>query len=211
MNKDNLLFTIIGLLIGFLAGYMLQEALAARQPARRVVGDTTAGAPQFPQGAAGEAGAPGGAAGMPAGGAPEMEAIQRLRERVEADPKDAEAVLELANANFQIERWDRARDLYTQYLGLRPANPNVLSDLGVTHRELGQFDRALDLFRQAQRMDAAHWQSVYNEVVVLAFNLEQYGAADEAISRLRRMQPSNPDVERLAEEVDRQKKAAQTS
>lgn len=140
-----------------------------------------------------------------------MEAIQRLRERVEADPKDAAAVLELANANFQIGRWDRARDLYTQYLGLRPANPDVLSDLGVTHRELGQFDRALDLFRQAQRMDAAHWQSVYNEVVVLAFNLEQYGAAEEAISRLRKMQPSNADVERLAEEVDRQKKAARSS
>ena len=137
-----------------------------------------------------------------------MEAIQRLRERVDADPKDADAVLELANANFQIGRWDRARDLYNQYLGLRPANPDVLSDLGVTHRELGQFDRALDLFRQAQKMDSAHWQSIYNEVVVLAFDLKQYATAEEALSRLRKMQPSNPDVERLAGEVDRQKRAA---
>jgi tetratricopeptide (TPR) repeat protein len=203
LNKDNLLFTIIGLLIGFLAGYMLQEALAARQPARRMAGDVAAA----PQEAA--APSPGGAPGMPAaGGAPEMEAIQRLRERVEANPKDAEAVLELANSNFQIGRWDRARDLYTQYLGLRPANPDVLSDLGVTHRELGQFDRALDLFRQAQKMDEAHWQSIYNEVVVLAFDLKQWGRAEEALSRLRKMQPANPDVERLAGEVDRQKKAS---
>lgn len=208
MNKDNLLFTIIGLLIGFLAGYMLQEALAARQPARRMAGDV-GGAPQIPQGPPGEAAAPGGTAGMPAaGGAPEMEAIQRLRERVDANPKDADAVLELANANFQIQRWDRARDLYTQYLGLRPANPDVLSDLGVTHRELGQFDRALELFRQAQRMDSAHWQSIYNEVVVLAFDLKQYAMAEEALSRLRKMQPANPDIERLASEVDRQKRAA---
>jgi len=208
LNKDNLLFAIFGILIGFLAGYMLQEAMAARQPARRMAGDIS-GAPQAPQ--APQIGGPTGAPAMPqgaGGGAPVMEAIQRLRERVDANPNDADAVLELANANFQIQRWDRAIELYERYVKLRPGTPDILSDMGVTQRELGRFDKALDLFRQAQKIDPAHWQSVYNEVVVLAFDLHQYDRAGEALARLRKMQPSNPDIERLAGEIERRKKAA---
>lgn len=188
MNRDNVLFAVIGLLVGFIAGYLLHEVMAARQPPRNP-GQQSAG----------------GSGGPPMGTNPAMEEILRLRDYVEANPNDAEAVLRLANLNFHIQSWDRARQLFEQYLRLRPEEPDVLSDLGVCYLELGNSQRALDLFNRAQELDPNHWQSRYNEVVILAFDLRDFAAAERVIEELRRLQPGNPDVEALAAAVARQR------
>jgi Flp pilus assembly protein TadD len=223
VNKDNLLFAVIGILIGFISGYLLHEVMAARQPPRLRPGDAAAAAAMgSPNGApdGSDAGSPAatgmagtagpGAAGAPAGmpaGAP-MAAIQQLRARVEKNPNDADAVLKLANANFDVHRWDQARDLYAQYLKLRPNQPDIFSDLGITYRELGKFDEALAQFVKAQKLAPEHWQSRYNQAVVLGIDLKRYDDAQRILADLEKLQPGNPEVARLAAELDRRRKAA---
>ena len=34
MNKDNLIFAVIGILVGFIAGYLMHEVVASKQPPR---------------------------------------------------------------------------------------------------------------------------------------------------------------------------------
>ncbi|HEY8022865.1 MAG TPA: tetratricopeptide repeat protein, partial [Thermoanaerobaculia bacterium] len=119
-----------------------------------------------------------------------------------------DAVLKLANLNFDIRNWPRARELYTHYLELHPNQPDTMTDLGITYRELKQYDRALELFDRVQKVAPDHWQSKFNQVIVLAFDLKKYGEAESVLAELKRLQPTNPDVARLAAEVDRQKKAA---
>ncbi|HXO20773.1 MAG TPA: tetratricopeptide repeat protein [Thermoanaerobaculia bacterium] len=212
MNKDNLLFAVIGILVGFISGYLLHEVMAARQPPRLRPSDVAALAAQGalgPGGGAGAEAAPGASestAGAPAG-AP-MAAIQKLKAYVEQNPNDAEAVLQLANANFDIQNWQRARDLYSHYLELRPNQPDTMVDLGVTYRELGQFDRALEIFDHAQAIAPDHWQSRFNKVIVLAFDLKKFDAAETVLAELQKLQPANPDVARLAAEVAKRRKAA---
>ena len=207
MNKDNLLFVTIGILVGFIAGYLLHEVMAARQPQRLLAGQVAA------QGNPNPAAPPADSAGMPpnpAGGqgvAP-MEEVQKLREYVAANPNDADAVRQLANMNFDIRNWQRSAELYDQYLKLRPNDPDVMTDLGVCYRELGKFAEALALFDQVQGGAPDHWQSYFNEVVVLAFDLKRFDDAATVLAELQRIQPSNPDVQRLAAEVQRQKNAA---
>lgn len=202
MNKDNLLFAVFGILVGFIAGYLMHEVMAMRQPPRQLAG---AGAPAMPQAPQAMPQNTGGAGAPPAdgGAGPAMQEIQELSQRVQNNPNDAEAVLRLANLNFEINRWQRARELYEQYLKLKPESPDVLSDLGVTYREQGQYDQALELFHRAQSLDPNHWRSLYNEVVVLAFDQRRLNDADRVLQRLRQMQPGNADVERLAAEVER--------
>jgi len=137
-----------------------------------------------------------------------MAAIQQLREQVEKNPNDNAALLQLANANFEIQRWDRAQELYLRYLKMKPNQPGVMSDLGVTYRNQGKFQEALDLFRQVGKIDPTNWQSRFNEVVVLGIDLKQYDQAQQALVELRKMQPNNPDVERLAAAVESRRKAA---
>jgi hypothetical protein len=242
VNKDNLLFAIIGLLFGFTMGYVLHEIMVARQPLRRLAGEGAvtsssaapedAGAPSAeagsPAGAdpgaatagggaaatAADAGAGPGGPGAPGGSAaggnppPGMAAVQELRDYVASHPKDADAVLKLANLNFDINNWPRARELYTQYLGLRDPNPDVLTDLGTCYRQLRQFDRALEQFRRAQQVAPGHWKSLFAEVVVLAFDLNQRDAADQAFAKLQAAAPNQPEVAQLRAELQRRRAAA---
>lgn len=202
LTKDNLIFAVFGILLGFIAGYLLHEVMARRQPARLVAG---AGAPV--QGVPQQGMPPGnpGGGGAAPGSGPAMAEVQQLSQRVQANPNDADAVLQLANMYFEIGEWVRARELYTQYLTLRPENPDVLSDIGVTYREQGQFDQALEHFRRAHSLDATHWRSLFNQVVVLGIDLQRYDEAGEVIQRLRQMQPGNSDIEALAAEVERRR------
>jgi hypothetical protein len=250
VNKDNLLFATIGLLVGFITGYLLHEVMMTRQPARRMAGESVAvtqssagspGAPGAPGsdnafGPGGGApadggGSPGGpgvdpgvnppfapapgaspeaqaAAGVPgapgAPGAPGMAEVQKLREYVETHPKDAVAVMKLANLNFDIRNWGRARDLYNQYLGLHAADADVLNDLGVCYRQLQDYDHALEQFRHAEKLEPTHWKSVFNEVVVLA-DLKKFDDADKAFARLKAMAPAQPEVEELKAELQRRR------
>lgn len=246
MNRDNLLYGLMGVVIGMVLAYPLFESMSTRQPALRPPGQADAsgqpGAMGVPNaGMPGAAPGAGPAAGAPAGG-PAVERVRQLQARIRENPEDADAVLELARLNFQINDRVRARDLLEQYHGLRPddydalltlanvsfdtgefakarefyesyfearpATPDILTDLGVAYRNLQQPEKALELFDRAQEMQPGHWVSLYNEVVVLAFDLGRFEPAAERLEELRRLQPGNQDVERLAEELERQRSAA---
>jgi tetratricopeptide (TPR) repeat protein len=210
INKDNMIFAVFGILIGFISGYLMHEVVAARQPPR-LTPELRAQIGTSEDPAAAPAAAPGPAnAGMPQGApaGPSMEEVQELRAYVEKNPNDADAVLKLANLNFDISQFQRAQELYQQYLKMRPSNADVLTDLGISYRETKNFDQALEQFQKARKLAPDHWQSYYNEVVVLAFDLKRHDEANQLLQELQRMQPSNPDVARLAEAVTRQRNAA---
>lgn len=200
MNRNDALFLVIGLLVGFIGGYLMQDVMADRQPQRLVHGEagvTASGAPM-------PTGGPAGAAADPRL-QQRMQEIQSLEARVRTDPKDSDALLRLANLSFDVENWSLCVDMYERYLELQPASPDLLSDMGVCYRGIGQLDKAIELFRRAQQMDPSHWPSRFNEAVVLGIDRRDFDAADSVIEDLRALQPDNPQVERLAEEIARQR------
>ncbi len=209
VNRDNFLFATIGILVGFISGYLMHEVMATRQPPRLtpemraqiVVPGGEQGPVAAPEGDAGAAPAAG-------GGAPGMQAIQELRAYVEKNPNDTKAVLQLANLNYDIRNWKRAQELYQHYLELKPNDPDVMTDLGIAYRETRDFDKSLQQFQQAQKAEPGHWQAYYNEIVVLAFDLKKFDQATQILAKLQQMQPGNPDVAKLAAEVARQRNAA---
>jgi uncharacterized protein HemY len=222
LNKDNLIFTVIGILAGFIAGYLMHELVASHQPPRltpelraqiAMPGEDPLAGPadnrvsDVAPGTGGDTAA----SAVPGGGGagqPGMEQIQQLRAYVEKNPNDAAAVLQLANLNFDIRNWGRAEELYRQYLKLRPRDANVMTDLGISYRESKKFDEALAQFNEAKKLAPDHWQAYYNEIVVLAFDLKRFDDADRVLAELQRLQPGNPDVARLADAVTKQRTAA---
>ncbi|MCG8456665.1 MAG: tetratricopeptide repeat protein [Holophagales bacterium] len=220
MTRDHLLFLIIGLLAGFTGGYLAHEFMAARQPPPLWAGAAGPGAAAaMQQQAAGAAGgantgaAPQGAgsqgtAGQAAGAQAAMADVQRLRQHVEENPGDYDSVRRLANLNYDIANWSRAAELYRRYLEGRPGDPDVLTDLGACLRNLGEHQEALVAFRQARETAPEHWQSLFNEILTVAFDLGDPGATTELLARLENLQPENPDVARLATEVRRRQGAS---
>ena len=194
MTRDNVLYVVIGALVGFIAAYFMFETAVDRQPPM--------GQPTQAASAAGAPGAPG-SGGAPTGAMAAMQQVQELRAYVEANPDDVEALRTLANMNYDISNWQRAAELYERLLALRPQDIDTMTDLGACYRNLGRPDRALELFQEVQQIQPDHWQSRFNEILVLAFDLGDLDRAAEASEALRQLQPNNPDVERLATEIAR--------
>ena len=111
MTKDNFTFAVVGLLLGFIGGYMLHEVMVSRQPPRLtpemraqiVASPGEGGAPM--QGAAPQE-AP--AAGAAAGSGPASTEVQELQAALAKNPNDADAIRRLADLNFDIQNWSRA-------------------------------------------------------------------------------------------------------
>ena len=206
MNKDHVLFLVIGLLGGFLLGYVGHEVMASRQPARARAENVAAGGMGAPQGM--PQGAPQGMPqGMPPagaqGGAPGVEQVQQLRAYVEQNPNDSRAVRELANLNYDIGNWQRAAELYGQFLKLVPDDVDVMTDLGACLRNMGKSAEALEVIQRAKAKNPRHWQARYNEVLILGFDLGRMDEAAVAAAELKELEPANPDVTRLADEIAR--------
>jgi tetratricopeptide (TPR) repeat protein len=197
VNRDNFLFALVGVLIGFVAAYFVYETVAERQP------------PRMTTGAAASAAAPGGAPGAAGQGVSQVEAqIQQIQQFLQANPDNAEAWLSLANLSFDHEQWALATQAYERYVTLAEPSPDVLSDMGVSLHRVGRSDEALNLFHRAQEMQPDHWQSYYNEVVVLGLDLGRLDEAAEVMAELEELQPDNTNVQRLGEELERRRNAA---
>lgn len=205
MNRDNLLFLVIGVLVGFITGYLLEEQMAEIQPPLRVHGATEAtGVPStagMPPGAGPGAAAPGG------GGGPAVAAVRQLQERVNQNPDDADAVLGLANANFDISNWSRAVELYERYLELKPGDADVLSDLGICYRAQGDFASAMASFDKAIAIQPDHWLARFNKAIVLGIDQGDLDAAGKVVAEMREMRPDAPDLKRLEAELERRRNA----
>lgn len=203
MIRDHVIFLVGGLLVGFITGYVLHDTMAARQPPRFVPGSGN-----NPQAAAPAPAQPQAQEQTQEQAAASMAQIQQLKQYVDEHPDDLDATLQLANLNYDVRNFGRAKELYLHYLEKRPKSPDVTSDLGICFRELGDYKQALDYFHRTQEMSPNHWESRFNEVVVQAFDLKNYAAAEKALQKLEELQPNNPDVKRLAEAVAKQKGAA---
>lgn len=192
--RDHALFALAGLLVGFVVAYFLFEAVGSKQ------------SPRLPAAQAAAAGAQGAAPGEPAGGA-SAEALRQEAARIEAfvreSPDVPQAWLQLGNLRFDAREYPAAAEAYRRYLELAPPDPDVLTDLGVAYHLMQQPEDALAQFAAAQQLVPDHWQSRFNQVVVLAFDLGRYDEAARVLGELRALQPGNPDVERLAQEVER--------
>lgn len=236
MSRDSLLYTLIGLLVGFIAGFMLHESMASRQPAPSFVGM----AEQIGAGAAPQSPAPivGGATGPQ----DSMQQVQRLRQYVEENPDDLEALKVLANLNLSIrnlsraselferyveqkdddlevlqaygnlsydqQAWPKAAELYERYLEISPSNHGVQTDLGAVYRYLGRYEDALAQFESVLRDKPDHWEARFNEVLVKTVDLRDYEGAEVSLRQLQTLRPGDPAVERLATELERRRQGA---
>ena len=136
---------------------------------------------------------------------------QRLRQQIAelegllaANPDDAGLMTAMGNLLFDAARWPDAREWYERSLQVSPGDPNVLTDLAVVYRNLGESKRTIELLDQAIAVNSDHWQAWYNKVVVYQFDLHEHGAAADALrtlQELKKINPSIPDLSELEKEV----------
>lgn len=117
--------------------------------------------------------------------------IARLEQLLHNGNGTAGQWTELGNACFDAGLPAKAIAAYRRSLELAPGNPDVLTDMGIMYREQGSFVDALESFRKALAINPKHEHALFNEGVVLHYDLQR---TEEAIAAWQRLLAVNPNA-----------------
>jgi tetratricopeptide (TPR) repeat protein len=125
-----------------------------------------------------------------------MAAIQAARERVNKNPKDLQALIFLGNANFDIQRYQEAADLYRQALALNSDNAQVRTDRATALYRLGRPKEAVEELNLALESDDHHENALYNLGII---KLEAFNDRDGAIAAWTQLKGITQDQQLIAD------------
>ncbi|HVF49227.1 MAG TPA: tetratricopeptide repeat protein [Pyrinomonadaceae bacterium] len=232
MTKENVLFSIIGVLLGFIVGFFFANSVNQRAAAPRVAEASAANQSELPPGhpdlpvntvkdqqtllpAAEDAGRKARDASEDFDAqmkAAELyykanrfeDATEFLLRANQLRPDNYDVVVALGNINYDTGQYENAEKWYTAALVKRPDDINVRTDLGLTFflREPPQIERAITEFRRSLGRDPLHEQTLQNLVVALT----RKGDTTEArsmLERLEKVNAGNPKLPKLREELER--------
>ena len=195
MSRENILFAIIGILLGFIVGFMFASSMSQKMPS--------------PQGTAASQGMPadhppvaGGAGGGQSGQDPQAvrEQVTASLEKARSEPNNFEAQVKAAELYYQIQRYDQAIEFLLKANQLKPTDYRTVVILGMVNLDAGHYDTAEKWYRAAMKMKS-------DDVMVLAglaaATLEKGDAtaAEDAIAKLEKVDPSSVDLPQFRDKL----------
>ena len=202
---DRGLFLAVGLLAGFSAAYLYLDKNPSAVPQASLT-DPHAGLAGVGPGATRDL--PGSGGGQPSLAADPVarQKLSDLEAAVAKEPKNADLLVQLGNTAYDVEDWKKAVDAYERALKLRDADPNVLTDLGVAYRNIGNLDKALAMFTQASARDPNHWPAQFNLAIVYGIDKGDTKKALEILTKLKKEHPEIPALDRLTGDLEQRAK-----
>ena len=186
MTRDNLLCVIIGVLFGFIVGFLFASTMNQRYgpgaPSPVVAsGQMPADHPQV-----------GTNPGGPASGDMKAEVSAQL-DNARKNPKDFDAQLKAAELFYQIQRYDSAVEFLLKANQLKPDDYQTLVALGLVNLDAGNYDVAVKWYKAAIAKKS-------DDVVTLAglaaatLGKGDAKAAEQAIANLEKVDPTSEDL-----------------
>jgi len=188
MSRENILFAVIGILLGFIVGFIWASTMTQRMASQMT--------PTASQGLPADHPPVAGGAGQNAQGqdpqAVRAEVAASL-EKARSDPNNFEAQVKAAELYYQIQRYDQAIEFLLKANQLKPTDYRTVVVLGMVNLDAGHYDTAEKWYRAAMKMKS-------DDVMVLAglaaATLEKGDAkaAEDAIAQLEKVDPSSQDL-----------------
>ena len=226
MNRENTLFAVVGLLLGYAAAFTLVVYLnqgappaSARAGQAGESNEQTTVAVKEQQRLQSEAeqasqkarqepdnfDAQVAAANASVGAGDYEGAIDFLTRANKLRPDDYDTLLMLGRANFEAQRFDVAGRWYSDALRRKPDDLDARSELALTYflRTPPDVDRAVAEFNAALARDPAHEMTLHNMTLVYI----QAGKLPEAAATLARLEKASPQNEKLPMLRERLKEA----
>lgn len=116
--------------------------------------------------------------------------ILKLEAFLKENPDDADAWTQMGNIFFDSNRFADAIYAYEKSLALAPANPNVLTDLGVMYRRSNAPEKAIAAFDKAIAAQSDFETARFNKGVVLMHDLNDLPGAIKAWEALVEVNPT---------------------
>ncbi len=147
MTRDNLLFAIIGILLGFIAGFLLATNISQREAAQRALPMAAQNGQNLPPNHPPIAGGDQTTSGE--GGQQMLASVQQAMKQARENPNDFEAQLTAAKLEYQIQRFDQAIEYLLAANKIKPTDFDTLAMLGVANLDAGHFDAAEKWYKAA--------------------------------------------------------------
>lgn len=197
---DRLLFAAVGVLAGFAAAYAYLDRVP--QAAAVAAADPHAGLTGVGPGATRDL--PGSGGGQPSLAADPV-AQRRLADLEAAaakEPANYALQVQLGNVAYDVESWQKAVDAYERALKLQAGDPNVLTDLGVAYRNLGNGSKALEMFGKALAREPSHWPAAFNQAIVYGIDRGDRARAKEILNKIKKEHPEVKSIDGLLAALD---------
>jgi len=200
MTRDNLLFGIIGILLGFIGGFLLAGNITQREAAMRA-NPQSAQSGQLPanhppigsdQATTGE------------GGQQMLASVQTAMKQARENPNDFEAQVTAAKLEYQIGRYDQAIEYLLAANKLKADDADVLSMLGEANMDAKHWDAAVKWYKAALLKRPSDLASMDGYCFVLLQSGDAK-AAEEAINKLAKADPNNQDLPQFREKLSQLK------
>jgi len=143
----------------------------------------------------------------PGGTVQSMDQEKMLREAIEKDPKNVNALITLGNLMMDSSRFSEAVDAYQKALDLDPKNTDVRVDMGTCYKNMGKPDFAVKEYRQALEVNPQHVMALKNLGVVYAYELHDNKEAVKVFEKMLAIAPNDRDAERIKQEIQKLKAA----
>jgi tetratricopeptide (TPR) repeat protein len=232
MTKDNILFSIVGVLLGFIIGFMFanntnQRALQPTATAAAMGQQNSQLPPDHPP--INQAGAPGQQAGMvDAQAAVKLakdqpdnldaqmkaaqvlyqsqrfdEAIEYLKRANQLKPDAYDTIVILGNVTFDAGRYEEAEKWYTQALKIKADDVNVRTDLGLTFF----FRTPPDIDRAIKEYKASleidpNHQQTLQNLTVAYTKKGDAAQAQATLEKLEKVAPTNTALAKLRSDIE---------
>lgn len=188
MSRENLLFAIIGILLGFIVGFMFASSMS-QKAATQTASSQTMPADHPPVGAQ---------------NAPNPEAMRAevaaSLEKARNEPNNFEAQVKAAELYYQIQRYDQAIEFLLKANQIQPTDYRTVVILGMVNLDAGHFETAEKWYRAAMKMKS-------DDVMVLAglaaatLQKGDAKAAEDAIAQLEKVDPNSEDLPQFRDKL----------
>lgn len=193
MTRDNLLFAIIGVLFGFIVGFLFASSMNQRY------------GPGAPTAASSSAALPsdhppvGSNAGAPSSGNMQAEITAQI-EKARKEPNNFEAQIKAAELYYQIQRFDPAIELLLKANQLKPDDYQTLVALGLVNLDAGHYDVAEKWYKAAllKRSDDV---VTLSGLAAATLGKGDAKAAEQAIANLEKVDPTSEDLPRFKDRL----------
>src|ERR1700752_291629 len=129
MNRENLLFAVIGVLLGFIVGFMFASSMSQKVAQTQMAAQNLP-ADHPPVGAQN--------AGDPAA---QREQVMAQIAKARNEPTNFEAQMTAAQLYYQIQRYDQAIEFLLKANQLKPTDYDAVSALAVVNLDAGHYDQ----------------------------------------------------------------------
>jgi cytochrome c-type biogenesis protein CcmH/NrfG len=194
MTRDNLLFAIIGVLLGFIVGFIFASTMSQRYGPVATPGMSAAQAlpPDHP---------PISSSGDGQQDPQQMIAqVQTAINKARTSPRDFDAQITAAKLEYQVQRYDETVEFLLKANQIKPDDYEVLAMLGEANMEGAHYDQAETWYKAA----LAKKPGDVSVLASLAFMQLQKGDAKEAekaIAALEKADPSNQDLPQFRDKL----------